>query len=108
MHRLYTTTALTLMFGLATTVSAADPDTEQQSGAPQTAQAQQQQPKLQTSQQQAGQSQQSQQQTAQGRSGQQGQEQQMQALRSIDTDDDGRVSPEEAEAHGQRAFSALD
>jgi hypothetical protein len=31
----------------------------------------------------------------------------MQALRSIDTDDDGRISAEEAAAHGQLAFSAL-
>jgi Ca2+-binding EF-hand superfamily protein len=32
----------------------------------------------------------------------------MQALRSIDTNNDGRISAEEAQAHRERAFSALD
>ena len=112
MHTLYTSTALALMFGLATAAHAAESKSGQQSGAQQTAQPQQQpqqQTGQQSGQQQAVQSQQTQQQTAPGQQqGQQGQERQIQALRSIDTNSDGRISAEEAQAHRERAFSALD
>ena len=106
MHTLYTSTAMALMFGLATTAYAADAKTGQQSRAQQTAQAQQQ-PKPQTTQQQAGQTPEEQQETAQGWSGYQG-EHQMRALGVVDTDNDGRISAEEAQAHRERIFSALD
>ncbi|HEX6114152.1 MAG TPA: EF-hand domain-containing protein [Geminicoccaceae bacterium] len=109
MQRLYTTTALALMIGLAGTAEAADSKAQAQSNPQPTAQSQQQ-PKQQqagqSGQQQAGQTQQAQQQTAQGQ--QQGQGQQMQARGQIDTDNDGKISAEEAQAHRERMFSALD
>ena len=109
MQRLYTTTALALMLGLAGTAEAADSKAQAQGNPQQTAQSQQQ-PKQQqagqSGQQQAGQTQQAQQQTAQGQ--QQGQGQQMQARGQFDTDNDGKISAEEAQAHRERMFSALD
>ena len=121
MQRLYTTTALALMSWLAGTAEAADSKAQAQGNPQQTAQSQQppkQQQAGQSGPQQAGQSgqqqagqagqtQQTQQQTAQGQQqGQQGQ--QMQARAQIDTDNDGKISAEEAQAHRERMFSALD
>jgi Ca2+-binding EF-hand superfamily protein len=98
MHRLYASTALALLLGIAGSADAANSES----------QAQNQQQSMQSQQAASGQQIAAQEQQAQPSQDQQMHDQQMQARGAIDTNNDGRISAEEAQAHVKRTFSALD
>ena len=97
MRPLYASTALALLFGLAASADAAGTDTGQ-SASQQAAPSEEQHSK---------QIRPTDQQAKRQPSGT-GQDGQTQALRSIDANQDGRISAEETQAHRERLFSRLD